>query len=75
MQTVTGMTKWDLLLLPSSAKAESHEKHLFLGETFYFFISLFHENLSGTGLCGVELLNFVVRLIESKTDTKLRGSL
>ena len=75
MQTVTSMTKWDLLPSPSSAKAESHEKHFFLGEAFYLSISLFQDNLLGTGLCGAELLNFVVMLIESKTDTKLWGSL
>lgn len=75
MQIVTSMTEWDLLPLPSSAKAESHEKNLFLGEAFYFSISLFQENLLGTGLCGAELLNFVVMRIESETDTKLWGSL
>lgn len=36
MQTVTSMIKWDLLPLSSSAKAESQEKHRFLGEAFYF---------------------------------------
>lgn len=75
MQTVTSMTKWDLLPLPSSAKAKSHEKHLFLGEAFYFSLSLCQENPWRTGLCGAELLNFVVMVIESKTDTEVWGSL
>ena len=75
MQTVTSMTKWDLLPSPSSAKADSHEKQLFLEETFYFSISVFQENVLRIGLCGAELLNFVVMFIESKTNTKLWSSL
>lgn len=75
MQTVTSMTKWDLPPSLSSAKAESHEKHLFLEKAFYSCISLFQENLVGPGLRGTELLNFAAVLIESRTDAKLWGSL
>lgn len=71
MHAVTSMTRCDLLPLPSSAKAESLEEHLFLGEAFYSSIFLFQENLSGPGLCGAELLKFIVILIESRTDIRL----
>lgn len=71
MHAETSMTTWDLTPLPSSAKAEPLEEHLFLGEAFYSSVFLFQGNLSGPGLCGAELPKFIVSLIESRTDIRL----